>query len=352
MITKELTVKDEINNQLINVFGVSDFPVTVQSGINDVMDIIKQNKSLPELYEKELKEVMVSTSMFQDLCVQMEEHYTPHRKVKQTMLELSEKLDALDNAKNSHKKAIVNCQLLKKEVHELEDLYNIINLNPKLDLILALRLSNIKYITKSGMDNVTISDIIDPNIVQLLSNGTIIDDESYITIIKSKIKVALGNKIIDFEEAERGLKSSQHLIKDSAVKAYQLRVQTDKYSKEVEESGISFDESEFVYYVMFFTAEAERQLRTGDHQVDRGTYKAISQLPEFIRLKVLKNIDYIINKLRSESYDMSNDYIFKTDEDILKPHMNRDADGVLIVEGYKVDDYLMIEPIRVLSSID
>jgi len=354
MTTNEITVRDEINNQLISVFGVSDFPVAVQSGVTEVMDLVKQNKSLPELYEKELKEVMVSTSMFQDLCVQMEEHYTPHRKVRQTMLELSDKLDALDNAKNSHKKSIVNCQLLKQEVDELEDLYIVIDMEPKIDLALSLRLSNIKYTTKSGMDNITVSDIIDPSIMHLLSNGklNVIDDPNYVNLVKSKIKVALGNKIIDYEEAERGLKSSQHLIKDSAVKAYQLRVQADKYSKEVEESGISFDESEFIYYVLYFTAEAERQLRTGDHQVDRGTYKAVSQLPEFIRLKVLKNIDYIKRKLISENYDISTDYIFKTDADILQPHITRDEDGVLIVEGYKVDDYLMTVPIRVLSSID
>jgi len=350
-MTKDLTVKDEINNQLINIFGSSDFPVSIQSGINDIMTLVNNNTSLPELYDKELKETMVSTSIFQDICVQMEEHYTPHRKIRQLMLELSGNLDALDSAKNSHKKSIVKCQLLEKEINELEDLYNIIDTNNEIDLSIALRLSNIKYTIKSGADNITSYEIIGSNILDILSNGKIevVNDSKFIDIIKSKIKVALGNKIIDYEEAERGLKSSQHLVKDSAIKAYQLRKQVEVYTKEVDESGLSFDESEFIYYVMYFTAEAERQLRTGDHQVDRGTYKAISQLPDFIRLKVLKNIDYIKRKLVSNNYDISMDYIFKTDEEILHPHIERDTDGILVVEGVKVDDYLLMEPVRIVD---
>jgi len=351
-MSKDLTIKDEFNNHLINIFGSSDFPKTIQSGINEVMTLVNNNKTLPELYSKELKETMVSTSIFQDICVQMEEHFTPHRKIRQLMLELSSKLDALDSAKNSHKKAIIECQLLEKEINELEDLYSIIDSTNEFTLSHALRLSNIKYTTKSGMDNVITNTIIDSNILNLLSSGKIekITDSNFLDLIKSKIKIATGNKIVDYEEAQRGLKSSQHLIKDSAIKAHQLRQQVKKYSKEVEESGQSFDESEFTYYVMFFTAEAERQLRTGDHQIDRGTYKAISQLPDFIRLKVLKNIDYIINKLKNGNYTITTDYIFKTDEEILKPHIERAEDGTLIVEGLRVNDYLMIDPPSILSK--
>ncbi len=349
----ELPIKKEINSNKLIVFGIEDFPISVQEGINEILEIVQSNKSLPQLYEQELKETMISTSIFQDICVQMEEHHTPNRKLRQVMLELGDKLDALDAAKNNHKKNIVKLQTLHDEVEDLQGLYTEVS-NGTIDFDLALQLSTIKYTTKNGADSYQTNEILPASVLQITSNGTDIINENFVKTILNKLKVALGNKIVDYEECQRGLESAKHMIKDSSVKAYQLKIQAKKYRKEVEEYGLSFDESEIVYYCIYFTAEAERQLRTGDHQIDRGTYKAISQLPEFIRLKVLKNIDYINNKIHKEYKETgswwTSDYHFHNEREILDPHIERDKNGDLIVEGVKVKDYLLIDMINTLSK--
>jgi hypothetical protein len=347
-MTKDLSVREEMNNKMLSIFGQEDFPIAIQNGITDILDIVQNNQTLPELYEKELKETMVSTSIFQDVCVQMEQHHTPHRKVRQIMLELSDKLDALDSGKNNHKKSIIKCQSLENEINELQEIYELLDEeNATIDFDLALRLSNINYITKSGMESYQTNKVIDSNILNIVMQKEI-TNEKYINSLKDKVKIALGNKIVDFEEAQRALKSSQHMIKDAAVKAHHMRKLADKYSKEVQNSGISFDESEVIYYVLFFTADVERQLRTGDHQIDRGTYMAISQLPDFVRLRVQKNIDYIYNKLKD--MNPSSDYLFRTDRDKLIPEMSRDEEGNLIIDGFNLRDYLDLDMIRTLSG--
>lgn len=353
--TRELPIQKEINNNKLVVFGLEEFPLQVQEGVNEILDIVQNNISLPQLYEKELKETMVSTSIFQDICVQMEEHHTPNRKLRQVMLELGDKLDALDAAKNGHKKNIVKIQTLECEVEDIQSIYEDLQVQGGvIDFDLALRLSTVKYTTSQGMDNIQVHEVIPSSVLDIISRGQIIDNKQFIKTISDKVKIALGNKIVDHSEALRGMESSKHMIKDSAVKAYQLRIQAEKYKKEVEESGLTYDESEIIYYTMYFTAEAERQLRTGDHQIDRGTYKAMSQLPEFIRLKVLKNVDYIKNKMNKELGDTNSfwasDYYFHTDRDILEPHFERDENGDLIVEGVKVKDYLLMEMINILSK--
>lgn len=349
----ELPIKVEINNNKLTVFGLEEFPLTVQEGVNDILDIVQSNKSLPQLYEKELKETMVSTSIFQDICVQMEEHHTPNRKLRQVMMELGDKLDALDAAKNGHKKNIVKIQTLEDEVEDLQSMYEDLK-KEFIDFDLALRLSTVRYTTSNGMDNYMSNEVIPSSVLEIVSKGTNIDNPQFIKTISDKVKIALGNKIVDHEEAIRGMESNKHMIKDSAIKAYQLRIQAEKYKKEVKESGLTYDESEIIYYCMYFTAEVERQLRTGDHQIDRGTYKAISQLPEFIRMKVLKNVDYIQNKLNAEVTESksywASDYYFHTDRDILEPHFERDENGDLIVEGVKVKDYLLMEMINILNT--
>jgi hypothetical protein len=349
-----LTIKKELENNHLVVFGKESFPIEVQEGIDEVLDIVSKNKTLPELYEKELKETMVSTSIFQDICVQMEEHHTPHRKFRQVMLELGGKLDALDTAKNGHKKNIVKLQTLQDEVNDLQEIYDELE-NGEIDFDLALRLSTISYTTKSGQDNISEHSVMPESILNLTVNKSI-TNEKFINTIKNKVKIALANKMVDYEEAERGLEASKHMIKDAAIKAYQLRKQAEIYKKEVENSGLSYDESEIIYYVMFFTAEAERQLRTGDHQIDRGTYKAISQLPEFVRVKVLKNIDYLIMRLRDESNKgngaWSSDFVFLNEREVLDPKFERDDNGDLIVEGIKVKDYLLIDMIKTINKED
>jgi len=350
----DLPIKKEINKNVLTVFGKEDFPLEVQKGIDDILDIVSSNKSLPELYEKELKETMVSTSIFQDICVQMEEHHTPHRKLRQVMLEVGDKLDALDAAKNGHKKNIVKLQTLNDEVNDLQEIYTELDENGIIDFDMALRLSTISYQTTSGMDNVQVNMVLPASVLEIVSKGTNVDNEKFIKTILDKLKVALGNKIVDYDEAKRSLDSSKHMIKDAAVKAHQLRKQAEVYKKEVTESGLTFDESEIIYYVIYFTAEAERQLRTGDHQVDRGTYKAISQLPDFVRIKVLKNIDYIQKKLHTEYGQTqswwASDYIFLNEREVIDPKFDRDENGDLIVEGLRVKDYLLIDMINTIKE--
>jgi hypothetical protein len=353
-----LPVKQEMENHTLTIFGKENFPVVMQEGIDEILDIVVHNKTLPQLYEKELKETMVSTSIFQDICVQMEEHHTPHRKLRQVMLELGNKLDSLDAAKNGHKKNIVKLQTLKDEVDDLQEIYDKLSNTsqnpPEIDFNLALRLSTISYLTKNGMDDYQSNKVLPDGILQITSTGKVIKNSEFIKTIKDKVKIALANKIVDYEESERGLESSKHMIKDAAVKAYQLRKQAEKYRAEVEESGLTFDESEIIYYVIYFTAESERQLRTGDHQIDRGTYKAISQLPDFIRIKVLKNIDYISKKLL-KNYEQTDSwwatyYIFLNERHILDPKFERDENGDLIIEGIKIKDYLMMEIIKTMDN--
>ena len=120
----------------------------------------------------------------------------------------------------------------------------------------------------------------------------------------------------------------------------------EKFQEEVEESGLSYEESEVCYYIMYFSSEVERQLKTGDHQIDRGTYMAISQLPDPIRLKMLSNISFLRKKIFEEGYDTEKDYIFKTHQDVLLP--KRTGPGEF--EGVKVADILGIEPIKLLSK--
>ena len=146
-MANELTIKEQINQNTLTVFGIENFPVKVQEGINEVLDIVKSNKTVSQLYAKELEETMVSTSIFQDICVQMEEHHTPNRKFRQVMLELEGKLDALDAAKNGHKKAIVRLQTLKDEVEDLQEIYEELTNCKVINFDMALRLSTVSHRT-------------------------------------------------------------------------------------------------------------------------------------------------------------------------------------------------------------
>jgi hypothetical protein len=294
---KSVAIRDEIQNNFIKVFGQENYPTEIRDGINSVMGIVKENKTISDLYPEELQEIPVSTSIFQDMCVQMEQHYVPHRKLRQALMELDSKLGALDSAKNGHKKSIVKLQQLDEEIKELEDIYNRLNVEePIIDFELGMLISSFTYITKND-ENAMSHNIIPESMINILSSGKEITDKKLINVIKSKVKTALGNKIVDYEEAQRGFRSAQHMVKDAAIKAHQYQKQVDQYREEVKQSPYSYEESEIVYYVMYFTADAEKQLRTGDHQIDRGTYGAISQLPDTIRHKVQQNISFIRKKL-------------------------------------------------------
>lgn len=323
----------DIKNEFLKIMTNENYPVSVKNGISQVMELVNANKTIVDLYPMILQEIPMSQSLFQDCAVQFEEHHTPHRKLKQVMLELDGKLSALDAAKNGAHKIMIKIRRLKAEVTDLERIYNSINDNQKINmddyLILQIYFpmlfseTTVKMISDGGLTNVT-----------------------FINSVLDKIQNKGGDKLVELEESERAQKSNQHMIKDAAIKAHQLQLLADKYQKEVEESGLSFDESEFVYYTMFFTAEAERQLRTGDHQIDRGTYMAISQLPDAIRKKVLWNISYLRNKLFSDGYPVDGDYLFRTDREVLVPRKTGDME----FEGLNVKEYLMVEPIKLIAK--
>jgi len=264
---KALTViGEQVENKFLQLIS-NEYPVALQEGINDVLNIIREEKSISDLYPTVLSEVVISQSQFQDMCVQYEQHFTPHKKLRQAVMEMQDRLNALYAAKTGQKKAIVKVERIKLE---LENLY------AELDTC----------------------------------------DQEY---DRKRMELAIAEKLIYLEEAERESKSSMHLVKDAMLKVVQQRQLVDKYSLEVKESGLSYEESEIIYYIMYFTSEAEKQLRTGDHQIDRGTFGAIAQLPDPIKNKVLKNIAFLRKKLFEESYPIDGDYLYKIYWDELVP---------------------------------
>ena len=344
---KSLALRKELeSNNFLEVFGHENYPVDIKDGINSIINIVAQNKSISDLYPTELQEIPVSTSIFQDSCVQMEQHFTPHRKLRQALMELESKLGALDSAKNGHRKALVKLQQLEEEIQELENIYDTLDKDHSfIDFDLGMLISTFSYNVKDG-ENTNTFNIIPESIINVLSSGREIADKKLISVIKNKIKTALGFKLVDYEEAKRGLKSAQHMIKDAAIKAYQYQKQAEQYKIEIENSQWSYEEAEVVWYVFYFTSGAEHQLRTGDHQIDRGTFGAISQLPDQIRRKVLDNISFIRNKLFSENYPIDGDYIWKTYFDELTPKKTGPGE----FEGMKVKDFIKIEPIKLISK--
>ncbi len=332
-------LSEKFSNSFIEVMSSEKYPKEIRTGINDVISIINKNITLPELYSNELQEIPVSSSMFQDMCVQMLDHFTPHRKYKQVMLELGNKLDALDSSKNAIKKLKVKLYKLNTELQEIQTAINLIDsendLSPrKIDENIYYMISN--YIPKMGWDDAVINKI--------FSEG--ITNKYFIAKVLAQLDVSFGTRLVELEEAGRALKSNTHMVKDAALKAHQYRTQAEVYKKEIEESGLSFEEAECVYYVMYFTAEAERQLRTGDHQIDRGTFGAIGNLPESLRLKVLTNIAYLRNKLFAEEYDLNGDYLYRTNRNLFEPKKTGDME----FENMSVEDFIKIKPIKLISK--
>jgi hypothetical protein len=242
----------------------------------------------------------------------------------------------------------VKLSQLENEINELENIYETLQKeDSKIDFELGILLSALTFTTSKGESTQT-NIILPETLLNVLSNGKEITDRKVINVINGKVKTALGNKIVDYEEAKRGLNSAQHMIKDAAIKSHQYQLQVEKYKKEVEVSPYSFEEAEVVYYVMFFTADAEKQLRTGDHQIDRGTYGAISQLPDKIRRKVQENISFIRKKLFEENYPIDGDYLFKVYEDEMLPKKTGEGE----IEGMIVSDYLGMKTIKLISQYE
>ncbi len=294
--TKDLQlvdIKEKINKNSLSIVASKQYPISVQKGIEDVSMIISEEKHITDLYPQVLAEIPISTSQFQDQCVQYEQHSTPHKKLRQAMLEMQDKLNALYAAKTGHKKAILK---LERNKLEIENLQNEINTCEPLS-------SDYKRL--------------------------------YLSILE---------KEVDFEENKRGVGSSQHMIKDAMLKVVQQRELVTRYEKEVKESGMSFEESEVYYYVFYFLNDVEKQLRTAG-RVDTGTLGAIFQCPKPVRLKILKGISFIKNKLFKDGYPEDGDAICKVYEKELAPVKTGDGE----MEGMSIQNFIGMEPIKILS---
>lgn len=271
--------------------SIEGVPLSISRHFDNISKIITENKTLPQLYGDVLVEIPISTSLFQDVCVQFETHFTPHRKLRQAMLELDSRLRALYAAKDGHMKAYFKVQQIKIRVEKLER-----ELEQETDefnrRLKILKLEESKY---------------------------------------------------ELEKSKRELESALHLVKDAMLKVAMYQELVDKFKKEVEESGLSFEEAEMVYFVMYFTKDAEVQIRTMG-RVDTGTFGAIAQLPDGIRQKVLKNIDFIVEKLNAG--EGKDDYIYKKYWNELLPKKTGENE----IEGCKINEFTMLEPIKVLAK--
>jgi len=288
-------INDNIESKFLESVS-KNYPVSIQEGLKDVISIIEQEKNVTDLYPKVLSEVSISQSQFQDMCVQYEQHFTPHKKLRQAVMEMQDRLSALYSAKTGYKKSIVKIERLNLE---LENLQNEL-------------------------------------------------DKSETDYERRRWELNIADKMIDLEEAQRDNKSSMHLVKDAMLKVMQQRKLVEKYEAEVKETGLSYEESEVIYYTMYFTFEVEKQLRTGDHQIDRGTFGAILQLPENIKNKILKNISFLRKKLFEDGYPIDGDYLVKVYEDQLKPKKTGENE----FEGMKIQDFINTDIINILSLKD
>ncbi len=292
-----VTIDERVQNKFMELIRSEQYPVDVKEGIDQVVNIINTERQITDLYPEVLAEIPISQSLFQDQSVQYEAHFTDHKKLRQAVLEMQDRLNALYSAKTGHKRAYLKVQRILMEIENLEE---------------------------------------------EISSCDVVKDKKSI----KRLELAKADKGVDLEEAQRGLKSAAHLIKDAMIKVTHQRKMVERYEALVKESGLSYEESEFVYYVMYFTADAEKQLRTGDHQVDRGTFGVIANLPEPIRLKVLSNIDFMEKKLFGREFPKYGDYLHIVYRDMLMPKKTGPGE----FEGIKVSDFLGINTIKLLSK--
>ena len=295
--TALVTLNEKIENKFMQLIKSDQYPVSVRTGINDVMALLKEEKSITDLYPEILAEIPISQSIFQDMCVQYNQHFTPSKKLRQAVMEMQNRLGALYTAKTGQKKSMLKVERINMEIENL--------------------------------------------------NNELSKEENKDDYTQRRFKLTVAEKLVDLEEAQRGLNESSHLIKDALLKVVHQRILVEKFQKEVEESGMSYEESEIHYYVAYFTQGAEQQLRSGDHQVDRGTFGAIAQLPKAIRLKVLSNIAFLKEKIFSPDFNPNCDYLYNTYWDsVLKPKYT----GPDEIEGEKISDLLNMEAIKILAK--
>jgi len=324
--TKDLAKGDE-QNLLPYVYEDSDalaiskivkeaFPEETKEEMLQITKILEEEKHVPQLYPHVVAEIPMSQSSVLDVCVQYLDHFTPHRKLRQVMLEMQNRLDALHSAKRSYHKAAIKVERLRLEMQKLSA--EIDDIKSQIDQLLA-----------KGEDK------LDANQRVMLQDLRFRLQE--LELDKAELKV-------DLDEALSGRRSAQHMIKDAMLKVVAQRKLAKRFEAEVRESGLSFEESEMVYYVLYFTRDAEKQIRTMG-RIDTGTFGAISQLPEGLRRKVLSNIEFIRRKL-NEGWPPDGDFIFLEYWEEMLP--KRTGPGE--IEGVKVDEFLGYKPPKIISD--
>jgi uncharacterized protein YcgL (UPF0745 family) len=284
-------------------------------------------KNIVDLYPKVLTEVPMSSSCFQDKCVQYEEHHTPHRKLRQAMLEMQNRLNSLDSAKNGYKRAIGRIEKVNRDIEHIKNLLN------------SLESFDKKYcdINKHKMDCLL---YLSEKLTNLILSINSKDDFSYIVPkLIEELESVLWDKTIEQEELTRNLNSAEHMVKDAIIKVVQQKKLTNTFIKEVEDLGISFEASEMIYYIMYFTYEAEKQLMTMG-RLDTGTCGVIRQLPDKLSNKVLENIEFIKKHMNEGGY------VTKKYKNILYPKITGNDE----IEGLNIKDFIGIDVINTLSN--
>jgi len=291
------------------------FPAETKEEMRDVVQILEEEKHVPQLYPHVVAEIPMSQSSVLDMCVQYMEHFTPHRKLRQVMLEMQSRLEALHSAKRSYHKAAIKVERLRRELRRLdediEDLeQQIEELERREDELSPEERRELRRLRRQLED---------------------------LELDREDLKVEL-------DEALSGRRSAQHMIKDAMLKVVAQRKLAKRFEAEVKATGLSFEEAEMVYYVMYFTRDAEKQLRTMG-RIDTGTFGAISQLPEGLRRKVLANIEFIRKKL-NEGWPADGDFIFLEYWEDMLP--KRTGPGE--IEGVKVEEFLGYKPPKIISD--
>lgn len=168
------------------------------------------------------------------------------------------------------------------------------------------------------------------------------NDDKLSSFDKEIKRIKLKKLEYDIQKQEKELKSVINLIKDAMLKVTMYQSLIEQYKREVEESGLSFEESEVIYYVMYFTKNIEVQLRTMG-RIDTGTMGAIAQLPEIIKRKILQNIQFITEKLQmGEGKD---EYLFIKFRDELLPKKAGENE----FDGFSLKEFIGTDVIKILA---
>lgn len=333
-----IAVKEEIKNTFLKTIDISNYSnqPEVQNRLNNTLQNIIENKTISDIYNDSLVEVPMSQSNFLSQCVQFTEHWTPHRKLKQALIELKSKYSALHTAKNNHFKAFNKYNRLYREIENINTIIHDLQTDKTMNNRKAMKISCIKQ------------SIISPMITNYLEKYDVIDDLAVIDMVIEKLKEHCSELFIKLQESEYSIKDTDHMVKDALDTASMYESAVEKYKQEVQESSLSYEESEMYYYVMFLTWEAENQFRTGDHQLDRGTSKVITQMPNGLRRKVYENINLLKQKYFKDNQPVDGDFLIKSNPELFEPIKTGDME----FEGEQITNFLGVAPIKQLVELE